>query len=175
MERFTNNIEGWMNEDELSFLFTISKKTKTVVEVGSWKGKSTHALLCGCNGTVIAVDHFQGSQFERENAHLEAVNGDVYSQFMKNVGSFKNLKVFKTDSLSASKEFKDKSVDMVFIDGGHTYEEVKADIEAWLPKTKKMICGHDYGFEGVIKAVQEQFGNNFNTVSSIWVYDIPRN
>ena len=33
---------------------------------------------------------------------------------------------------------------MVYIDGRHFYEGVKEDILYWLPKTKKVICGHDY-------------------------------
>ena len=74
------------------------------------------------------------------------------------------------DSLDAAKTFKDKSVDMVFIDGGHEYEEVKADIEAWLPKTKKLICGHDHG-GGIERATQEIF-NNVNVMELIWIIPI---
>ena len=37
-----------------------------------------------------------------------------------------------------------------------------ADIEAWLPKARKLLCGHDYGHPdhpGVAKAVEEIFGS----------------
>jgi hypothetical protein len=47
---------------------------------------------------------------------------------------------------------------MVFIDGGHTYRDVKFDIEKWLPKLEKggLICGHDYtNMYTVAKAVDE--------------------
>jgi hypothetical protein len=53
-------------------------------------------------------------------------------------------------------------VDMVFLDGDHRYKAVVADIEAWLPKTRKLLCGHDYGhprYPGVARAVDEIFGD----------------
>lgn len=52
--------------------------------------------------------------------------------------------------------------DFVFIDAGHSYEAVKADIAAWLPKVKPggWFGGHDYhkNHPGVIRAVDEAFG-----------------
>jgi hypothetical protein len=61
--------------------------------------------------------------------------------------------------------------DMVFIDAGHTYEEVKSDIEVWQPVANKVICGHDYcdAWPGVVKAVDEAFGKPDKVVGTIWV------
>lgn len=68
------------------------------------------------------------------------------------------------DSISASKRFKNNSLDFVFIDAAHDYESVKADILAWLPKVKNngILAGHDYYPEhpeycGVYQAVHEIF------------------
>jgi precorrin-6B methylase 2 len=170
-----NKIDGWMCGDELLWLFNTAKEMDNVVEIGSWKGRSTHALLSGCKGTVYAVDHFLGSIAERETTHAEAKTRDIYQDFMRNVGSFKNLKVLKMDNAEAVKRFEDKSIDMVFIDGGHTYEEVMADIKNWLPKTKKIICGHDLGEGGVGSAVKKMFGNGFETDRGrIWIERIKK-
>lgn len=72
------------------------------------------------------------------------------------------------DSISASKRFKDNSLDFVFIDAAHDYESVKADILAWLPKVKNngILAGHDYYPEhpeycGVYQAVHEIFDKKF--------------
>lgn len=149
---YTNEIEGWMSKEELNFLYKIAGGVKDIVEIGSWKGRSTHALLSGCKGTVTAIDTFKGSPGEKSHIGIKP-----YKDFIKNVGNFKNLKVIKSDSIKASKKFKGK-VDFIFIDGAHTYEAVKADIEAWLPKARIMIAGHDFQWPGVQKAVTEKLG-----------------
>lgn len=50
-------------------------------------------------------------------------------------------------------------VDFVFIDGNHTYEYVRKDIELYWPKVRSggFISGHDFGegFPGVVQAVTE--------------------
>jgi predicted O-methyltransferase YrrM len=159
---YDNKIEGWMSKEELNWLYKVAKDMKDVVEIGSWKGRSTHALLTACKGIVTAIDTFKGSP--GETAHKGVKN--LYKDFMKNVGKFKNLKVMKMDSIKASKKFKGKA-DMVFLDGAHTYEAVKADIEAWLPKAGKLICGHDFQWSGVQKAVTEKLGF-VHTQGTIW-------
>ncbi len=125
-----NNIDGWMNDNELDWLYEKARQMDSIVEIGSWKGKSTHALLTGCRGVVFAIDHFQGSVDERDTTHKEAKNHDIYKNFYKNVGHFKNLVTMRTDSKKASSFFKAKSIDMVFIDGDHTFEGVFNDIKS---------------------------------------------
>ena len=54
----------------------------------------------------------------------------------------------------------DGELDFVFIDGEHTYEAAKSDIEAWCPKVCSggLLMGHDYDrqrFPGVCRAVDE--------------------
>ena len=165
-----NGIEGWMNGEDLLWLLNTAKEMDHIVEVGSWKGRSTYALLSGCKGTVYAIDHFLGSATERESYQAEVKTRDIYKDFMKNVGSFKNLQVLKMDNAEAVKQFEDNSIDMVFIDAGHTYEEVLNDIKQWLPKVKKIICGHDLDNEQVEKAVREIFSNKFEiSKGDIWI------
>jgi predicted O-methyltransferase YrrM len=70
-------------------------------------------------------------------------------------------------------DFEDESLDVVFIDLTHTYEEVKQDITFWLPKVKKggILSGHDYeiAWEGVIKAVDEMLPTR-TIMENCWIY-----
>lgn len=161
------DIEGWMSFEECQWLYYNAKNYNTIIEVGSWKGRSTHALLSGTKGIVHAVDHFKGSADPQDEA-----KGDTFDIFMKNVGHFENLKVHRNNSVDGSKEFENKSAEMIFIDAGHTYEEVLEDIKHWLPKCTKLFCGHDYGWPGVQKAVNEIFGKPDKVTGSIWQVDL---
>lgn len=152
-------IDGWMSDVELRWLYDTAKRMSSVFEVGAYLGKSTHALLSGCPGVVCVVDGWRG---------IAGVAGseNSYDGFMKNVGHFKNLMVLKMESLAASAVVNPH--DMVFIDADHKYKNVYADISAWKPKARKIICGHDYDIPDVQRAVWELLGD-VGIVGSIWV------
>lgn len=167
-----NDIEGWMQFSELQWLYNTAKDKDNILEVGSWKGKSTHALLSGTKGHVTAVDCWKGSGDSKDATYWIGQQEDILSIFKKNVEGFDNLNIHTGYSPNVSKDFLDEQYDMIFIDAGHEYEEVKADIEAWLPKVKPggIICGHDYqtNWPGVLKAVDEKFGHPDGVDTTIW-------
>lgn len=82
----------------------------------------------------------------------------------------------REESVACAATVEDESIDIVFIDGLHTYEGVMDDITAWFPKVRKggFIVGHDYKgmkiHEGVTIAVNECFGEeNVNEAEdSVW-------
>lgn len=167
--------DGWMTQMELAFLKKAAESSENVVEVGSWKGRSTKALLEGCKGTVTAVDHFQGSDDYRDSTLSIARAEPIYDIFMKNVGRYPNLVTLKMGSDEAAEQIPEQSVDMVFIDSDHRYEQVKAEIDRWLPKVRPggILCGHDYadGWPGVRRAVEESFGIA-HVVETIWFVEV---
>lgn len=67
--------------------------------------------------------------------------------------------LLREKSWLAAKQFQDGALDLVYIDGDHTYEGVAKDLAAWYPKVRKggIICGDDIGWPGVKKAVDEFF------------------
>lgn len=165
-------IEGWMTDKELQWLHTQASQMESAVEVGCWKGRSTLVFLDACKGWVTAVDHWKGSEEGDELLVKAAKDQDVFGQFMANVGNAPNLRVLTMESWEAATVVEGK-VDMVFIDATHNYEDCLADIKTWLPKTKKLICGHDYSevWPGVVRAVNETFGvetGGFNVCDTIW-------
>ncbi len=120
-----------------------------VAEIGSWKGMSTAVIaktVKPFNGTVFAIDHWQGSIGVPE--HKQAETNDMLTNFrhnMKSLGLEDTVHPMVMDSVTASSIFRDNSLDMVFIDADHRYSHIKQDIELWLPKLKPygIISGHD--------------------------------
>lgn len=165
-----NNITGWMSYKEQLFLYNTAKLMDSVVELGSWKGKSTHAICSSGCPNVTAIDHWEGSLAEPD-AHEQAKDGSVFKEFTENTKEFDNLIIFEKDINEAVKNFPDKSADMIFIDAGHTYEEVKNDIRKWKSKAKVVLCGHDYMsiWPGVMQAVDEELGGPDEIHDTIWV------
>jgi len=90
---------------------------------------------------------------------------------LNNVGHFKNLTWIQKDINEAVEQTTEKAADMIFIDAGHTEEEVRNDIIKWLPKAKIMICGHDYcpAWPGVMNAVDSLLGGPDEVHDTIWV------
>jgi glycosyltransferase involved in cell wall biosynthesis len=163
------DISGWMTLEELNFLYETAKKCNTILEIGSWQGRSTHALLSGCKGTVTAVDTFEGSDDVKDLTYKQGERLGVFDKFKQNTAEFKNLEVHKMTSEEAAQKFKDCKWDMIFIDANHTYEGVKKDIELWKDKAIYVLAGHDYTFKwlGVQKAVDETIGD-VKLADSIW-------
>jgi len=142
----------------------------TFVEVGCWQGQSLAFLLVEAHNSgkqikVFGCDHFLGSAGDGPLLH-EAELKSIAAHCMNNLrrASYPYA-LIKADSVTASTFFADESIDYCFIDAGHHYEEVKADLEAWLPKMKPtgIMAGHDYNQAPVSKAVDESFCDRYVT------------
>lgn len=164
-----NNITGWFSFKEQLFVHEAAKQMESVIELGSWKGKSTHAICKSGCPDVTAIDTWEGSEFEPE-AHAEAKSGSVEAEFRNNLKDFPDLKIVKANINDVVDNYADKSVDMIFIDAGHTEAEVRNDIAKWLPKARLLICGHDYvsGWPGVIAAVDSLLGGPDGLADTVW-------
>lgn len=140
------------------------------VEVGSWKGKSA-AYMCveiinsKKNINFYCVDTWLGSEEHQNNKDLN----DLYNIFLANLKPVKDYYFpIRQPSIIASKQFKDKSLDFVFLDAAHDYDNVVQDILAWLPKIKDggVLAGHDYypnnpEYCGVYDAVNSIFDSKY--------------
>jgi beta-1,4-mannosyl-glycoprotein beta-1,4-N-acetylglucosaminyltransferase len=159
--------DGFINTKELIWLGREAAKHSVIVEIGSWHGRSARALADNCRGRVYCVDTWNGSQVEQATNHASAKlrDGDhAFYEFLQNnwdkVQSGR-LVPLRMSSKNASEFFKEKGIkaDMVFIDAGHEYEEVRDDIDAWKAVVSDggLFCGHDItAWHGVGLAVAEK-------------------
>lgn len=165
-------VQGWMHEEELAYLAAAASVSASIVEVGSWKGRSTSALAANAVGAVVAVDTWVGSD-EQGNVSCEG----IMEEFLKNVSIYPNVEAVRMESLRAAELFmrQGRSFDLIFLDARHEYRSIYEDILAWLPLLKQggILCGHDYhhAWPGVIKAVDELIPK-FRVIYSIWTTEV---
>jgi predicted O-methyltransferase YrrM len=149
-------IGGWLTEDEGVFLYQNAKKVNpndTIVEIGSWKGKSTVCLAKGSqNGsqaTIYAVDPHMGSS----EHHKMFGKVDTFQEFQQNIKDAsveQYIKPIRETSENASKNFHE-TVGFLFVDGAHEFKLVQTDIKSWFSKIKNggIIAFHDsWAFPG---------------------------
>lgn len=136
------------------------KSTDTVVEIGSFQGVSSRTIALHCN-KLYCVDPWEWQ------ATVDAEK--VFDSILKD---YPNINKIKSNSVEASKLFEDNSLDLVYIDGDHSYDAIMQDISAWFKKVKinGYIAGHDNYIDDVRRAVTNNFGENYETFSDTsWI------
>jgi predicted O-methyltransferase YrrM len=134
-----------------------------IYAVDIWKMKYDFAenVIPGPGLEIASYAWDRGVDIDSEG-EIRDISG-VFKSNIKQMGFENIVECMQMPSVRASKEFSDEFFDLVFIDAGHSFEQVQADIKAWLPKVKEggILAGHDYSVDwpGVIRAVYENFGN----------------
>ena len=141
-------VVGWMTDPMRATLAMLIDRfqVRSVIEVGSFLGLSA-CWFAERVETVTCVDVFDRNMLGSvmQDAMRIAPAGSVdnmYDTFLLNTAAYPNIASHKTDSLTAAAEL-DVVADLVYIDADHTYEGVKADVEAWTPHARRVVCGDD--------------------------------
>lgn len=166
------------------------RKLKSYVEVGVFKGVTARFIWRKCpwlekiwlvdpwSADVInrEIDGviYSDSRPRRKGNPIQQSELDLYYESIRREAP-PNVQIIRDTSVEASKLFEDNSVDLVFIDASHFYEDVLEDIDAWLPKvsTRGFLTGDDYTelFPGLMRAVDESFDLNGVIGDRIWIIE----
>lgn len=146
-------------------------KEPKMLEIGSYKGESTMMFASsGIFKEIHCIDPHLGN--EEANYILQEDWENVKQEFKTNTRYFDNIILHSDFSFNLVDKFENKYFDFIYIDASHEYEDVKKDIELYLPKCKYIIGGHDYQKEwpGVVTAVNEIFSQPDKTYADeSWV------
>lgn len=150
---------------EVQFLGTLLEELRPfiAVEIGSWLGGTTQIFMAYAK-RLYCIDHWRGdgntypgdwpgnnlTPWERFRSFAEVVDDQFLVSVIPCVG----------DSRLWCQVW-NQPIDFLYIDGGHSFQDVQADILGWVPHVQSGGCilGHDYEdgdtcmFPGVKKAV----------------------
>ena len=141
------NISGWFFDHEGHYYENVTSKIHNgnILEIGSYHGLSLSYIIETCR---------------RNNNHIVSLDIKIRHQLLNNIKSWNAESVvtpIEMDSTLAYKLFPPNFFDLIFIDGGHSYKQVKNDIYFWHSRLKNncLLIGHDYDWPGVKQAVNE--------------------
>lgn len=187
MEHFHQNIHGWFTFPQLySKMVEKFKSNSHFVEVGTWKGTSAAYMaveIINSNKQIKfdCIDNWIGSE-EHTNPNSDKYeigfknNPDfLFQTYLKNIEPVKNIiNSIRLPSYEASQKYEDNSLDFVFIDAAHDFDNVLLDVKSWYPKVKigGVIAGHDYTWhEPVKRAVDKYFGKIHEESEGCWIFN----
>ncbi|TVQ13697.1 MAG: class I SAM-dependent methyltransferase [Bacteroidetes bacterium] len=165
--QFLDNPHGWIPHIPLAFWLMEAIKPGILVELGTYSGNSYFAFCqarktLGLSTRCFAVDTWQGDM------HVGNYGEEVYARVekihQKEFAPFSTL--LRMDFGLALDHFEEGSIDILHIDGTHTYEAARNDFDNWLPKMSRqgIILLHDTevrrpGFEvwKLMEEIREQY------------------
>jgi len=155
-------IDGFLSAGTGNLLYSLAKQCNgmgVIVEIGTWKGKSTVCLamgsLDGKKINVYTIDPHTGSS-EHQKRMGKIWTYDEFIANMKRLNLDRTVNPIVDTSENASKLFKEK-VELIFIDGAHEYEYVEKDFKCWYPKMvdEGIMAFHDSDRESVIGVLKK--------------------
>jgi hypothetical protein len=153
---------AWIGHNPFANWLILNLNPKVLVELGTHNGNSFFAfcqsvLDTGSQTRCCAVDTWEGDE------HAGNYNNKVYEEVLRHIQSKYSVfsELIRASFDSAVDRFEDGTIDLLHIDGLHTYEAVKHDFETWRPKLSQTgvilfhdTCVRDRGF-GVWKLWSE--------------------
>ena len=164
IKQLLSRVEGWLSYHEALYLYALAAAGPAegkIVEIGSWKGKSTVILAKGSKQgrreEVYAIDPHKGGPDQEAHGHKEV---DSEMEFRDNVRQEQvadqvRPMVMRSDEAATGWS---GPVRLLWIDGDHSYEAVKQDFLLWerFVAPGGVIAFHDtYAWEGPRRVVEE--------------------
>ena len=161
-----------LSPGEQRLLFQLAREVPpggTIVELGSWMGGGTIMLAAGARDSpesrVYAVDLF-GIDDTNSLEYSDRVGGDgpdYFARFKDNLreaGVESGVHPIRSSTVLAARRWEGPPINLLFIDAGHYYADVRADFLEWTGHcAEEARCAfHDYGkigIPGVQKFVDE--------------------
>lgn len=145
------DVPGWFADEEAWALYELARSCTgrgVIVELGSWRGRSTICLALGSRAgagiPVVSVDRHTDKTFVDFTANIERA------------GVADLVRPIRSLSHPAAEGF-DEPIELLFIDASHTYEDAWLDFALWVPKVVDdgIVAMHDTTWAGSKRVSEE--------------------
>jgi len=118
---------------------------KVGAEVGVYMGKFTERFLKE-GIKMYAIDPWIPYVGTGRSFRQPAMQDKVYEEAKKTLTPYENCVIVKKTSMEAIGDFKNESLDFVYLDGDHRFRYIAEDLAEWVRKVRKggIVAGHDY-------------------------------
>lgn len=166
--RTVDFVPGWFHEGGAVVMFALmrARPPRTVVEIGSYLGRSTifFALVLkevNPRGRVVAIDPHTGDRQQLQGLSTDRLaTFALFRQHCRAAGVEDLIEAHLATSLEVASEWSGP-IDLLYVDGWHSYDAVLADGEAWLShlSPQGVVIFDDYVvYDEVRAAVDELAG-----------------
>lgn len=135
VERLVAPIGGWLGPAEGRLLYRLAAAADPagcIVEIGSWHGRSTVWLAAGAaagrRARVVAVDPHRGTSLRAGDETTEP----ILRENLRRAGVEGGVEIVVATSAEAAAGWT-RPVSLLWIDGDHSFESARADLELWEP------------------------------------------
>jgi len=157
------SVEGQVSRAEVGMLIELARNAApgtAIVEIGTFRGRSTTALalgsMLGPRNRVFAIDPHEeftgvfGGHFGPED------QAALYRNIVR-TGIGDLVAVVSRPSMATARSWTDKNIGLLWIDGDHRYEAVSTDYDAWsgFVVAGGTVAFHDCSAPGVARLIDE--------------------
>ena len=166
--RLVSSTTGYLSEREARFLMAAAALAPAEgknLEIGSFKGRSTVGIAYVTRelglGKVVAVDpHTSPASTDPDLKRAgQTTSYDDFVTNLRTAGVFERVEIKRAYSHDLAREWKDP-LRLLWIDGDHTYEGAKADLDMFKPflQPGAIVAMHDVlgTFEGALRVFVEE-------------------
>ena len=171
----------WVGHSNFAYDLIANFKPSTIVELGTFKGTSLFSFAQAVkdfdlNTTVYAIDSWKGDE------HSGFYGEEIYQSVVEITRKFyakQRIRLVRKYFDEAVDDFENESIDILHIDGLHTYDAVKNDFSKWFPKVKPtgIIIFHDilvadFGVWKLWEEIKNNYKDRYNFIEFVHNYGL---